>query len=412
MVRWTIFFLILLRLAIGWHFLVEGWYKVQSTYLVGETATSKPFSSAGYFREAPGPLGKAVRRYEGDPDDLALARLVVPSLSPDEDPATAKPHDRVPVGLAKDWDDYVARFTRHYELSEEQAKQAKEKLRQAKSAIVGWLIYLPPDDLSLRDKDTRFASMTTEQTRTFSTGEVKRRMSMAERVGEYRLKLFELRDASGNKLRAFGKDVEGAKLRTMKAEVTRLRAGLMADLDKETKKLEGDLNRILTKGYYPVLAGNLVGSRSESILTSVAVAGCVTGELAGGDGDGQPPGAQFEKVPMATVVPKHLVDYVDKVTPWMLCAIGAMLLIGLFTRLGAFSGAIFLLMTYLAVPALPWLPSGGPAEGNYLFVNKNVIEMLALFALAGIPTGRWFGIDALLYRIWTGGRGKNAPAKA
>ncbi len=372
MVRWTIFCLILLRLAIGWHFLVEGWYKVQSMYLVGETATSKPFSSAGYFREAPGPLGKALRRYEGDPDDLALARLVVPPLSREDEPATAKPHDRVPVGLARDWDEYVLRFTDHYKPTEEQAKRVKDKLRQAKSAVVDWLTYLPPADLREASKAKRFAAMTTEQTRTYPTGEVKRRMSMAERVVEYRGKLIDLRDTSGNKLRAFGKDVEGAKLRTQKAEVTRLRVGLMADLDERSETLETDLDSILTP-------------------------------------------EQQEAGPVEGEKPNRAIEYVDRVTPWMLCAIGAMLLIGLFTRLGAFAGAIFLLMTYLAVPAFPWLPSGGPSEGNYLFVNKNVIEMLALFALAGIPTGRWFGIDALLYWVWTAIRGKKPslePAKS
>ena len=366
MFRWTIFFLILLRLAIGWHFLVEGWYKVRSTF-VGETTTSKPFSSAGYFRAAPGPLGQAVRHYEGDPDDRALSLLVVPPLGHDEDRATAKLHLRVPTGLEKDWDDYLSRFTKHYQLTDEQAKQAKDKVRQAKSTIVGWITYLPPDDPASRDKDTRFASMTTEQTRTFPTGEVKRRMSMAERIAEYRVKLADLRDASGHKLYAFGKDVEGARLRTMTADVSRLRAGLMTDLDKESAKLNADLDSVLTP-------------------------------------------EQKQDGPVPNVEPNRVIETVDLVTPWMLCGIGAMLLVGLFTRLGAFAGAVFLLMTYLAVPAFPWLPTGPPGEGNYLFVNKNVIEMLALFALAGIPTGRWFGIDALLYWIWKAVRPEKAPA--
>ena len=369
MVRWTICFLILLRLAIGWHFLVEGWYKVQSKYLVGVTATSKPFSSAGYFREAPGPLGRAVRHYEGDPDDVALSRLVVAPLPPDEDPATAKPHLRVPPGLDKEWDDYLARFTKHYELTADQAKQAKDKLRQAKAAVVGWRSYVPPEDPSLRDKDSRFASMTTEQTRTFPTGEVKRRMSMGERVAEYRAKVADLRDITEHKMYAFGKDVEGARLRTIKGDIAKLRAGLMADLDRQSEQLKADLDKVLTpeqKGAGPVPA----------------------------------------------VEPNRIIEMVDAVTPWMLCAIGVMLLVGLFSRLGAFAGAVFLLMTVLAVPALPWLPAAGPSEGNYLFVNKNVIELLALLVLAGVPTGRWFGIDAILYWIWTAIRGKKAAAPA
>jgi uncharacterized membrane protein YphA (DoxX/SURF4 family) len=370
MVRWTIFFLILLRLAIGWHFLVEGWNKVQSIYLVGavvpvgETIPKQPFTSAGYFRSAPGPLGEAVRHYEGDPDDLALARLVVPPLPHDEDPATAKPHTRIPPGLGKDWDDYLERFAKHYDLDADQVKRAKDKLRQAKSAVVGWLTYIPPDDPALRDKDARYASMTTEETRTFPTGEVKRRMSMGERVAEYRAKVADLRDITDHKLHVFGKDVEGPKrLGEAKAGIAKLRAGLMADLGKESEKLKADLDKVLTP-------------------------------------------AQKEVGPVPPVEPNRAIETIDAITPWMLCAIGTMLLVGLFSRLGAFAGAMFLLMTYLAVPAFPWLPVGPPGEGNYLFVNKNVVEMLALFALAGVPTGRWFGLDALLHWLGTALWGK------
>jgi uncharacterized membrane protein YphA (DoxX/SURF4 family) len=366
MVRWTIFFLILLRLAIGWHFLVEGWYKVQSIYLVGPIATKPQFSSAGYFREAPGPLGEAVRRYEGDPDDRALARLVVPPAPHDEETSPAKPHTRVPPGLGKDWDDYLERFARHYDLDADQVKRAKDKVRQAKAAVVGWLTYIPPDDPALRDKDTRYASMTSEQTRVFPTGEVKRRMSMGERVAEYRARVADLRDTTGHKLYAFGKDVEGTRLRATKADVAKLRTGLMADLDKESEKLRADLDKVLTP-------------------------------------------AQKEAGPVPAVEPNRVIETIDAVTPWALCAIGTLLLVGLFSRLGAVAGAVFLLMTYLAVPAFPWLPAGGPSEGNYLFVNKNVIEMLALFALAGVPTGRWFGLDALLSWGWGAMRRKKNP---
>ena len=56
MLRKTMFFLILLRLAIGWHFFFEGYHKIHSDE-IGPTETSKPFSSEMYFREATGPLG-------------------------------------------------------------------------------------------------------------------------------------------------------------------------------------------------------------------------------------------------------------------------------------------------------------------------------------------------------------------
>jgi len=55
-------------------------------------------------------------------------------------------------------------------------------------------------------------------------------------------------------------------------------------------------------------------------------------------------------------------------------------------------------MTYLAFPPFPWYPQPPNTEGNPLFINKNAIECLALLSLACMPTGRWMGIDALIYR--------------
>ncbi len=54
-------------------------------------------------------------------------------------------------------------------------------------------------------------------------------------------------------------------------------------------------------------------------------------------------------------------------------------------------------MTYLTIPPWPWLPTPPMSEGSYLFVNKNVVEMLALCVLATTYTGRWFGVDGLIY---------------
>jgi len=95
----------------------------------------------------------------------------------------------------------------------------------------------------------------------------------------------------------------------------------------------------------------------------------------------------------------NLIDYLDLVTPWALAVMGGCLILGLFSRLAALAAAFFLLMTYLAVPSYPWLPTPPASEGNYFFVNKNVIEMLALLVLAVTPTGRWFGLDAIPYAI-------------
>ena len=49
------------------------------------------------------------------------------------------------------------------------------------------------------------------------------------------------------------------------------------------------------------------------------------------------------------------------------------------------------------MPPWPGLPASPMAEGHYLIVNKNLIEMLACLALVCIPTGLWIGLDALLF---------------
>src|ERR1700730_6578446 len=100
--RLTKIFLVLLRLAIGWHFLFEGLEKVQSVYL-GPTTTSQPFTSAGYLREATGPMGPLARKQVGDPDEQTLARLTVQPLTQDNQD---KPNLRFPDALSKEWDDY------------------------------------------------------------------------------------------------------------------------------------------------------------------------------------------------------------------------------------------------------------------------------------------------------------------
>src|SRR4051812_36181672 len=121
--RAAIIFLVLLRFAIGWHFFMEGAQKVHSVYL-GETTTSKPFSSAGYFREAPGPGGTLARATMGEPvpDAEALALLTV--VEAEGDSATLPPHKAMPPELRRRWERLVADYVSAYKLSEAQEKEA------------------------------------------------------------------------------------------------------------------------------------------------------------------------------------------------------------------------------------------------------------------------------------------------
>jgi uncharacterized membrane protein YphA (DoxX/SURF4 family) len=92
-------------------------------------------------------------------------------------------------------------------------------------------------------------------------------------------------------------------------------------------------------------------------------------------------------------------ERINFVTRWGVTIVGVCLIIGFFTRTACVGGAAFLLMFYLAMPSLPWLPVNPRAEGHYYFINKNIIEMVALLTLATTRSGWWVGVDGLLHYL-------------
>ena len=90
-----------------------------------------------------------------------------------------------------------------------------------------------------------------------------------------------------------------------------------------------------------------------------------------------------------------LLNTVDALNTWGLIAIGLGLVLGIFTRGAALAGCALLVMYYLFNPPFIGLGVGGPAEGNYLLVNKTLIEAVALLYIAVTPLSRRFGLDML-----------------
>ena len=90
-----------------------------------------------------------------------------------------------------------------------------------------------------------------------------------------------------------------------------------------------------------------------------------------------------------------VLNTVDALNTWGLIAIGLGLVLGLFTRGAALAGCALLLLYYLFNPPFIGLAAGGPAEGNYLLVNKTLIEAVALLYIAVTPLSRRFGLDML-----------------
>jgi uncharacterized membrane protein YphA (DoxX/SURF4 family) len=402
----TMLLLVALRLAIGWHFFFEGVHKLDS-FVKGETTTSKPFTSAGYFREAPGPLAWEMRQQLGDPDDDALSRLTLAPSSSSEDSDHGKPpYDRIPPGLKKDWDDYLNKFVKSYSLDDRQQGEAKAKLEQAEANLVNWLTLKvdaakPRDDQT--DKDVKAALTEVEKPAPSGNATLKQLMTPAERVQEYRRKVQEYRDMLDKTDAAFGKDVVGTKRLAAKGEAAAMRTSLMADLDKRTADFKASLEFLQPPDQAAVL---VLGASTFGQLSSPTGQGPLVASAA------LFPGSIDLHPPLAPEPTTPLIWWIDGITAWGLAVIGGCLLIGLLTRFNCVLAAGFLLMIYFASSPFPWFPAPPNNEGNYLYVNKNLVEMLALLALATTASGRWFGVDALISWTLCALFGRKAPQPA
>jgi len=369
----TRFFLVLLRLAIGWHFLFEGIEKVESVNR-GPTQTSRPFSSEGYLREGTGPVGEFMRGQIGDFDQIALARLTLRAPEPDEDVSKVPPRRYLSPQLDETWNDYFQRFAEHYQLSTEprvrsvymatlafsphaspvasvpwaallqaemedpvQFKLAQSKLDQAKDRAALWL------RRGVKEVERSLPGLSVRVTKT-----------TPERIQEYRDKVQQLTDIESKELPAFDRDVERERLRSLKAAANRLRVELLRDL---TQIVEEPLQGVLSEA-----------QKKLGPLPDVSRQGWEARQL----------------------------EWIDWLTRWGLVAVGLCLLFGLFTRTACLGGALFLLMLYLTMPPFPWVPEATRVEGHYYYVNKNLVEMLALLTLATTRSGRWLGLDGLV----------------
>ena len=96
--------------------------------------------------------------------------------------------------------------------------------------------------------------------------------------------------------------------------------------------------------------------------------------------------------------PDSKIRQINHLTIWSLIILGAGLMLGVFSRLSALGAAGLLLLFYLPMPPWPGVPEA-PGPDHSLFINKNLIEFIACLALATLPTGRWIGVDALIRRF-------------
>jgi thiosulfate dehydrogenase [quinone] large subunit len=93
-----------------------------------------------------------------------------------------------------------------------------------------------------------------------------------------------------------------------------------------------------------------------------------------------------------------LLGIADFMNEWGLVAVGLSLIIGLLSRWACIGGMLLLALYYLANPPFIGLGNAAMTEGNYLIVNKNLIEFFALWVLYIFNDSSVYGLDRLFVR--------------
>jgi uncharacterized membrane protein YphA (DoxX/SURF4 family) len=90
-----------------------------------------------------------------------------------------------------------------------------------------------------------------------------------------------------------------------------------------------------------------------------------------------------------------VLSWVDFINTWGLILIGFGLVVGIYTRVFAIGASLLLALYYIANP--PFIGMGDfSAEGSYLIVNKNLIELVMTLVLAVLPRELMWGFDRLI----------------
>lgn len=412
--RWSlkVFFLLALRLAIGWHFLFEGLHKIHTHYSPNES--SRPFSSEPYFRVAPGPLGAYMRKQFDDP-----AAVIAEKVKPPKEIA-ADAFGKLPV--ADQAEACPAVVTQQLNALESTAvavikSEAEKQLANADPDEVKSLATIATNE----EKALKEAKTEEEKTKAKAKADEERKAAKehAEEIRQSaKKKLDSVEKAAQAQITvakaAYARWVYGAERRKTKlkfisgeevfltaperlAHIERLRHEVKDSQEMEATGLGNGYG--IDSKHAAEQRMDLIASEIDLARDANAFIAELKKELNGGKA-------------VEEIAPTSNGQKMDKFTMWFLTAVGGCLILGLFTRLSCVLAAGFLVMTYLAHPAFPWYPLPPNTEGNPVFVNKNIIECLALLALACMPTGRWLGLDALVMRPFFSYTSNHCPTPA
>ena len=372
--------LVVLRLGLGWQLLYEGLWKIDTL------SSPYPWSSEGYLKSAQGPMRNVFRAMTGDPDDKSWL---------DEE------------SVATRWDQWKNRFASHYALDEKQVVRLNA-LVNGPTAFAASLEALP--------EGVDFKAAKLDGTISFD-GKAKQLRVDGERhllASEKATLEEQIAGKEGEAFARYQKALDDVFNRAGKLSYKeRMRAHLLGNPDN-AGNINGRISQLslydgMVTRYEEKLAAVKVAFEQDHLNRVWSDTRAKGRELAGPvmamDQELREYGLemltvdQVRRGPLPT--PWTPLKIVDTLTISGLAGLGILLILGLFTRFAAFSAAFMVFGFYMAMPPLPGVPDAPGPEHSFI-VNKNLIEVLALLALASLPTGYWFGLDNLLSKLFAG----------
>lgn len=390
----TVVLIVALRLSIGWQFLYEGLWKFKAL------GTSAPWSAEGYLKNAQGPFRNYFRGMTGDPDDLNWL---------DRDKVAAK------------WDDWAARFTNHFGLDDAQKKELDRLLNGVSDFRVE--LAALPEGVTIPKDVAKAVKYDAKAKRLICDGKL--HMLASEREALLALaKIDESASAETQKtVKAFHDAVTSLYKRASDAKAISIKERLGATLvgnpevagrvypqykDTIDERRLGDID--LYKANLERYEANLAKANKQSAMQFPRehlqkqwselqqLKSKVVGPVKSLESELKIAAQKLLSTEQLARGPVKLaatpVDRINKQTMWGLTILGIMLLVGCGTRIAAVAGAFMMVMFYLPLPPWPGVPEA-PGPEHSLFINKNLIEAIALLAIASLPTGQWFGLDRL-----------------
>ncbi|MEP3478624.1 MAG: hypothetical protein ABJZ55_05205 [Fuerstiella sp.] len=390
--------LVALRLSLGWQLLYEGLWKIDTL------STPKPWTSAGYLKNSSGPLRPVFREMAGDPNDLDWLD-----------------YDTV----AQRWSTWSEKFQSHYRLSEKQVGSLNRLLNGSVSKVGEESVFAQPlealpADIGKWPVSEKIVRYDSEAKKLYVSvnyfmepgDRAKLEKLVSDRTDEASLaflKAVKTIDERQKKSMGYLRKLQGAVNGNpeLLGNVKWQRLGKKSQYVQQLKQYEIDYAKASTESEWDHLShtwGEIQALRGELTAPVKAMEAdfyadandlLTLDQHARGD------------LPVTWTALKIS----DMLTIVGLTALGTTLILGLFTRFSCVMAAFMLFSFYLAMP--PW-PGSPPMPGpeHSLFINKNLIEVIALCGLAALPTGIWFGLDRILYGFFSNWKSDGRKLKA